>query len=849
MTQAHNLPSQPTPLIGRDAEISDAIRLLHDPACRLLTVVGPGGVGKTRLAIAAAARVAADFAAGVTFVDLQPVGTADSLATAIADALNFPISGREAPHTQLFNYLSSKEMLLLLDNFEHLLDKASFLSDLLPQAPAVQLFVTSREALNLQEEWLYPLQGLPAPSNAGAERVESYGAVQLFLEHARRLRPNFSLGKEKSSVVRICKLVGGLPLALEMAAAWTKMLSCAAIAAEIERNIAFLSAQRRNVPPKHRSMQVVFDQSWQLLRQEERAVFQRLSVFRGNFGAGAATHVAGATLPLLLGLVDKSLLRAQNGRYHLHELLRQYAQGKLEESPEEKRRCHARHSSFYAGFLHKRLESLMGGRQKEAMAEIEPDLENIRAAWQWAVRQMQMDHLQKSSQALGLFYQIQGRYVEGANAFADAVQALAQAEATAPRDDLLLKILMDQAWFYIRLGWLAKAESALAQCREIYRQRQIPPVPGHGTDPALAQGIIASIRGDYAEAARLGEEAHQVSERHAHLWNRQFACYVLSRAAQAQGQYDAAQEYARQAYSLAQETNDRWFMAYCHNELGNVAQALGEYEEARQHYRASFALRESFDDPEGMALALNHLGETAVLQARHAAARRLYQQSRDLYEEINDKGGLATALKGLGTAACGLEEYDSAQQYLHEALQIATGIQYVPLIFSLFLSIGELWLQTTRPQQGVALLALTRHHAASPQTAREKAKQRLAKYEPDVAPDLFHAAMQKGRDGDLEKVTAELLAKLSLAAETAASPPSGGKEQSPSPSPELAEPLTRREREILRLLAQGLTNREIAEELTIVVGTVKAHNHNIYGKLDVNNRTEAVVRAQEMGLI
>lgn len=371
--------------------------LLVDPACRLLTLVGPGGVGKTRLAIQAAATLTENFPQGIYFAPLQGIHTGEFLVSALAEAVNFALSGHQKPLTQVLNYLSNKSILLLLDNFAQLVDQGGppTLIEILAAAPDIKLLVTSREVLSLQEEWLYPVQGLPVPDTVETGKLKPDGAVHLFIARARQVQPDFSAADQPAAVLRICRLVEGMPLALELTASWTRTLSCQAIAAEIQRSIDFLVTPLRNVPDRHRSMAAVFHHSWQLLSGAEQEVFKRLSVFRGGFQREAAEQVAGATLASLAALVDKSMLRREaNDRYQIHELLRQYAQEQLEAQPEAVAQTHQAHCAYYAGFLYQRSEAIESGDQQGAVADIEAELENVRAAWQWATAHTQLSAIQ-----------------------------------------------------------------------------------------------------------------------------------------------------------------------------------------------------------------------------------------------------------------------------------------------------------------------------------------------------------------------------------------------------------------------------------------------------------------------
>src|SRR5579859_1028258 len=334
----HRPPAFPTPFIGRVPELEQIASLLANPACRLLTLVAPGGTGKTRLAQQAAEANAAAFSKGVYFVPLAAQNSAEFLVPAIASGLEYRFAGPADPKEQLLHYLCDQHLLLVLDNFEHLLDGAGLVSEILAGSPGVKVLATSRERLNLQPEWVFEVRGMsyPRPDEVNRGPLEGYSAVELFVQSARRAWTGFAMSEsDVPSVVRICALVAGLPLALELAATWVRTLSCAEVAQEIERDLGFLTTSQRDVPERHRSLRAVFDHSWRLLAADEQRVLRRLAVFRGGFGREAAEQVAGASLPLLAALLDKSLMsRNAAGRYDLHELIRQYLGEQLMEAGE-----------------------------------------------------------------------------------------------------------------------------------------------------------------------------------------------------------------------------------------------------------------------------------------------------------------------------------------------------------------------------------------------------------------------------------------------------------------------------------------------------------------------------------
>jgi predicted ATPase/DNA-binding SARP family transcriptional activator len=362
----HNLPPQPTPFIGRTEELAQITRRLEDPACRLLTLTGPGGIGKTRLALQAAINLIENpagqtmFSTGVYFVNLASVGSPDSLVTTVAEAIKFSFYSDANLRQQLLEYFRENKMLLVLDNFEHLLVSSEektidLVIDILAVAPAVKIIITSREALHLQEEWLFAITGLRLPIDDEAFSLEEYSAVQLFVQCAKRASPGFSFSTEQDCVLHICRMVEGMPLAIELAAAWLRMFPCKKIAREIEHGLDLLTTSLRNVPPRHRSMHAVFEHSWSLLSDVEKQVLRQSSVFQGGFRQEAAEQVASATFADLVALVEKSLLhRTPAGRYQLHGLLRQFSAEKLQTDPGEQEAVRHRYSHYYLTFLQQR---------------------------------------------------------------------------------------------------------------------------------------------------------------------------------------------------------------------------------------------------------------------------------------------------------------------------------------------------------------------------------------------------------------------------------------------------------------------------------------------------------------
>jgi serine/threonine protein kinase len=445
-TANHNLPAQATPFVGREHEIAEVIHLLDKS--RLITLLAPGGMGKTRLALEIANtfvgawhanpstdsplhvwRGAGGEMSGVYFVALAPLASADFIVSTIAEAVGFQFYQGGEPKQQLLDYFREKSMLLVMDNFEHLLEGAGIVADILAYTPQVKIIAASRECLNLSGEVLFALSGMDFPQWETPADALNYAAVKLFMQSALRVRPDFELtGGGLTYLARICRLVAGMPLGIVLAAAWLEMLTLAEIADEISKSIDFLETEMRDIPERQRSIRAVFDYSWNLMSEDERAVFMKLAVFPCGFTREAAQVVAGASLKTLMSLVNKSLIRrdASSGRYEVHELLRQYGEGKLIEKAVDRDTAHDAHSAYFAKFLGQRRQWLRDYRQKTAASEIQAKLDNIRFAWRTMIQKQKEDEIAQC--VLSLFFALSewsNSFQEAVNLFEMAFQSIA----------------------------------------------------------------------------------------------------------------------------------------------------------------------------------------------------------------------------------------------------------------------------------------------------------------------------------------------------------------------------------------------------------------------------------------
>ncbi len=410
-----HLPQPLTAMVGRQAELARLRDLLDDPACRLVTLVGPGGIGKTRLALEVAAARQGSHRDGVTFVSFvgaepgRTEGQRDLVVATVAAALGVSLAVPRDPLELLADHLAGRELLLVLDNLEQLRDAADMVAELLRRAPGVQVLATSRRRLGLGAEWLVEVPGLPYPA-AGTADAAGYEAVRLFEARASLVRPGFGLAADADGVARLCRLLAGVPLAIELAARWVRSASPSAIADRLGGGLDLLATSSPDVERRHRSLRGVIDWSWQLLTDQERLVLARLSVLRGGFDLDAAAAVAGATLPLLGGLVDQSLVEVgEDGRYGMHELLSQYAAERLAADAADERATRERHTEYFAALLPDpdaaaaepgavaatgdgSVAPAAGGESTRAVpagdGSVEPldaEVENLRAATDWLV--------------------------------------------------------------------------------------------------------------------------------------------------------------------------------------------------------------------------------------------------------------------------------------------------------------------------------------------------------------------------------------------------------------------------------------------------------------------------------
>ena len=418
----NNLPHLQTSFIGREEECTQVLNLLKDESCRLVTLFGPGGVGKTRLSVQVARKALNLFTDGVFFIPLEGISSSEFLIPAIAKALRFDFDQYLDPssdtNNQLNRYLDNRSILLILDGYEHLMDGNQLLSTMLQNTAGSRLLVSSRQKLNIQGEWIHQVSGLPIPDRKESMVQGGVSSLDLFLERARQANPAGTLSEEEvSAALRICTQVEGFPLGIELAAAWTAVLSCAEIADQLEKGYDFLESPILDISDRHRSLRATFNYSWQMLDKGQQEILAAISVFRGGFSRQAARMIAGANLTNLSSLLDKSLLQRQtDGRIKMHRMIQHFAEENLKESPAIWVKVHEKHCRYFTGFLLERERDLDNENMVSVREEVRREIENLRNAIDWAVLHWETNAALEVVRAYFSFYLVQGWH-KGALAF------------------------------------------------------------------------------------------------------------------------------------------------------------------------------------------------------------------------------------------------------------------------------------------------------------------------------------------------------------------------------------------------------------------------------------------------
>jgi predicted ATPase/transcriptional regulator with XRE-family HTH domain len=744
-----NLPAFPTQFVGREFEISIVANHLRDPSCRLLTLTGPGGVGKTRLAVEVAGKLESVFPDGIFFLPMASVNLSEAIIPAFANGLGVVFSGPADPIIQVINALRNKKVLLVIDNMEHLTGGSIVLGEILQQAPNVKMLLTSREQMHLQWEWIFDVQGLPVPEEATAEALMTNSAAVLFLQRARQTGQSYTLSTdEANALVQICKFVDGLPLAIELAASWVRIMSFREIAQELERNTGLLETDLRDIPARHRSMKVVFDHSWAFLTNEEQTVLMQLSVFSGGFIRKAAEAVAGVSLLLLSSLVSKSLLRYSKkaDRYDFHELVRQYVIARLHEQPALEQSAHTRFAEYYAEWLSDLEMPLKSTQQSEVSRRIRAEKANWSAAWNWSVGQQRLELLDRMEPCLYWFNEIHGENAEAMSLIAFAVSALRAAGAPAvlttdSQKASMARLIDALGWFEFRTG---NIERGVALFAESLALAETTAEPDHEVLYYIYVnwGYMSLVTGDFEAAARLTQTSLEHARAFDGQWHAAISVNILGIVEYQRGNLEEAYHQLADSLKMWRTVGDLRGLTFCMLYLSSAALALGKIEAAKTVLLESNAIAEKKMDHWAHAFGLDLMGKVSMLEGEFETARNQFQHSLALSEEIGDKlAGTQTRIH-LGEALASLGEDEAAKRLFHQAYRSAQQAKWAPTILEAlvaFVALDEEIPPETRLE--VTLFVLS-HPAVSP-TLQQKSEQLRLRLSSSLTGQQLAAAQQQ----------------------------------------------------------------------------------------------------------
>ncbi len=715
---ASSLPIPPTPLVGREHETAMIIRQLRDPACRLLTLTGQGGVGKTRLAIEAAYQLRNDFSDGVFFLSMTGINATELILPAIADALGLIFSGSVDPENMIVSYLRRREILLVFDNFEHILAGAAQLSQILQQVPKVKMLLTSREQLRLQWEWVFEVQGLPVPEQVQPGLLENNSAIALFLQRARQMVRTLPLtDQDVEALVRICKLVDGLPLAIELAASWVRLMPPVEIAGELARSLDLLETNLSDIPARHRSIRSVFEHSWDLLTEKERGALMRLSLFQGGFTRQAAEVVAGAGLAMLSSLVGKSLVRHSNSpdRYDLHELIRQYCFARLQASPQEQTQSFEKYAGYYSQWLASQEVPFKSARQPHISQLIRAETGNWHASWHWAIRNRRLDLLRPMIACLNWYFEVHGYYQEALSAFKSAVSSLrdhgAQGALQSTAAISTFAFLLDSlGWFEFRTGNVESAVPLLSESLELARGVDDPEVLYYVYGN---WGYLSLLTGDIADAGRLTLESLHYG-RSLSPWHTAIPISVLGIVAYEQGKLTEALQQLTDSLKIWRSVGDPRGLVFCMLYLSMTALVLKDIPLTRSTLEESNAIAEDNLDRWAHAFGLDLLGMVCLAENRNEEALGFFQKSLQLYREIGDQLNGTNATIHMGQAYAALQCSADAGRLYREAYGNARKSKWTPQILRSLISFVELERDLPNEIRLAVVLAVLSHSALTP---------------------------------------------------------------------------------------------------------------------------------------
>jgi len=855
----HNLPVQLTSLIGREQDAASAVALLRKQEVRLLTMSGTAGIGKTRLALQVATDLLEDFADGVSFVSLAPINDPNLVLPTMAQTLGLKVSGNETIAERLSAFLQKKHLLLVLDNFEQVMAAASHLLELLAACPQLKLLVTSREILHLRAEQQFSVPPLALPDLThlpDSDTLAQYSAVKLFIQRAQAVKHDFQVAPANAAIIaEICTRLDGLPLALELAAARIKLLSPRALLTRLDRRFQVLTGGARDLPERQRTLRATIEWSYDLLSAQEQRLFRRLAIFVGGCTLEAVEAVCRArdnaetnVFEAVTSLMDKSFVQLREEandepRLLMLETVHEYAWEALaaQEEAEAMRQAHA---AYYLRLTEEAEHGLLSPEQEQWLERLEREHENLRAALSWLIEQGELETTLRFATALWRFWSLHGHQREGYSTL-EYLLAAAGPSAVALR----AKALIGAGVLTGELGQHVQAEALCKEGLQLFRELE----DRQGMILSLwALGKVTGKMNQYATARAWVEEALALSREMGDAWGMATSLETLTLIAIEEGRYEEGRALAEELLRRSKQVGNTRGVTVALLSLGQATYLVGDLVQGQAFLTDCLAQTRATGNVLLIAYTLFNLGYVACLQGGYPTASALLEEGIMYAQNVGDREAYWWWHLGRALVAFRQGDYPAARTQLVECLTLLSQWEYsYPFFVTLSLdflgvvtaALGEpawaarLWgaAQSVRRRDDIPPL---------PPVFRSIHEQYVTIVRDNLGEEAFQAALAEGRAMTPEQALAaqgSVTLPRSLASGPTAAPL--------AKSPRYPAGLTAREVEILRLVARGLTDAQVAEQLVISPRTVNFHLTSIYSKLGVSSRSAATRYAIEHHLL